>query len=71
MGARKNAMIRKAKVLIDFGYNATYRDMMKSYRFWKKLERVRRIKYGSGCYYKKRLAGVNLANKEFHQWVTR
>lgn len=71
MGARKNAMIRKAKGLIDFGYNATYRDMMKSYRFWKNLERVGGLKYGSCGYYKNHFAGINLANKEVHQWVTR
>lgn len=71
MGARKNAMRRKAKGLIDFGYNATYRDMMKSYRFWKKLEREDRPKYGSGGYYKKRFAGISLADKERRPWMTR
>lgn len=36
MGARKSRMKRKAYALIKFGYKPTFRQLMESYRFWKK-----------------------------------
>ena len=37
MGARKAAMKRKALKLILPGYEITFRDLMRSYRFWQRV----------------------------------
>ena len=42
MGARKAAMKRKAFDLILPGYDITFRDLMRSYRFWQRVIKVNR-----------------------------
>lgn len=42
MGARKAAMKRKALKLILPGYDITFRDLMRSYRFWQRVIKVNR-----------------------------
>ena len=45
MGARKSRMMRKARKLIDFHYNPTFRAMMQSYRFWMRYCKRNKIKF--------------------------
>lgn len=39
MGAKKSRMKKKALALIEFGYRPTFRELMVSYRFWRRVIR--------------------------------
>lgn len=44
MGARKSRMIRKANALFEHNPNYTFRQLMVSYRFWKRrLKKMQRV----------------------------